>query len=134
MDKSFWISGISVSIAALLAGFLVHGLILAPEYAALGTVFRSEQESQPMFHWMLIAHLCMGFALTWVYRQGRREGGVFGQGIRFGLGIAGLSTVPWYLIYLAVLRIPESLAFKQIAFDVPAILAIGVLLAYLNRK
>ena len=35
MDKRFWICGIVVSVAALLLDFLVHGVLLQPDYAAL---------------------------------------------------------------------------------------------------
>jgi hypothetical protein len=134
MGKQFWISGVVLSIAALLGGFVVHGLLLGADYMALPEVYRGEAESQGYFHWMLLAHVFIGFAMTWVYRQGRTADAPLGQGIRFGVALACLSTIPWYLIYLAVLRIPTELAVKQIAFDVPVVVLLGVLLAYLNRK
>lgn len=134
MNKQFWISGVVMSIASLMAGFVVHALLLKPDYALLADVYRNEQESQPYFPVMLLAHLFIGFAMTWVYRQGRKDDATLGQGIRFGIGIAFLSTVPWYLIYLAVIRIPIELAIKQIAFDVPMMVLMGVLIAFLNRK
>lgn len=83
---------------------------------------------------MLLAHLFIGFAMTWVYRQGRKDHHTLGQGIRFGIGICCLSTIPWYLIYLAVIRIPSDLAIKQIAFDVPMMIMLGIIVAYLNRE
>lgn len=134
MAKQFWISGLVMSIATLLAGFVVHAMLLAPDYAALSEVYRNDQESAGYMHWMLLAHVFIGFAMTWIYRQGRTLDAPIGQGIRFGVAIACVSTIPWFLIYLAVLRIPQELAFKQIAFEVPTILLLGILIAYLNRK
>jgi hypothetical protein len=134
MGKQFWISGVVMSIATLLAGFVIHGLLLSGDYSALSEVYRNDQESAGYMHWMLIAHVFLGFAMTWVYRQGRTMDAPIGQGIRFGVALSCLSTIPWFLIYLAVLRIPQELTFKQIAFEIPSMLLLGVLVAYLNRK
>ena len=124
-----------MAIASLMLGFLVHGNLLHADYVALPDVFRSDQEGMNFFHWMLLAHLMIGFALTWVYRQGMQaDKSTLSQGIRFGIAIACLMTIPTYLIYFAVLKIPAELAHKQILFDVPFIILLGVLVAFLNKK
>lgn len=135
MDKRFWISGIVVSLAAFLLGFLIHANLLNPDYMALTSVYRSETDMQPYFHWMIIAHLLIGFAMTWIYRQGADSGrGTLGQGLRFGLALALFCTIPGYLIYLTVLQIPPSLAHKQLIFGTIGMLLLGVLVAYLNPR
>ena len=58
-------------------GFVVHAILLHPDYAALPNVFRSDEEGMNFFHWMLLAHLMIGFALTWIYRQGVQAGTVY---------------------------------------------------------
>ena len=55
------------------------------------------------------------------------------QGLRFGLAIALLATVPNYLIYFAVQPNPGLLVVKQIVFDTLAMLATGAAAAALNR-
>ncbi len=136
MDKRFWISGVVMSVAALLLGFVVHGQFLQGDYQGLvGTVMRSPEESQPLFHWMLIAHVLIGFAMTWIYRQGFSLGKpAVGQGLRFGLAMALFSTIPIYLIYYVVERLPAGLVQKQILFDTIAMLILGVLVALLNPR
>lgn len=135
MDIRFFVSGIVMTIASLMLGFVVHAILLHPDYTALPEVFRSDEEGMNFFHWMLIAHAMIGFALTWIYRQGVQSGqSTLGQGIRFGAAIACLMTIPGYLIYLSVLKIPAGLAHKQMLFDVPAVILLGVLVAFLNRK
>jgi hypothetical protein len=135
MDIRFFISGFVMAVASLMAGFLVHATLLHPDYLMLPNVFRSDEEGMHYFQWMLLAHLMIGFALTWIYRQGVQAGhSTLNQGLRFGAGIACLMTIPTYLIYLAVLKIPNELAMKQIMFDVPAIILLGVLVAFLNKK
>lgn len=135
MDIRFFVSGIVMAVASLMSGFLVHATLIHPDYMALPTIFRSDEEGMNFFHWMIIAHVMIGFALTWIYRQGVQAGGsTIAQGLRFGAAIACLMTIPGYLIYLAVLKIPNELAMKQIMFDVPAVILLGVLVAFLNKK
>jgi len=133
MNKQFIISVIVVFIATMAVGFVVHGLLLGQEYAALPNLYRSEEDSQNYFHYMLIAHLLMSIGLTWVYRMGRQDTPWLGQGIRFGLAIIVLMTIPMYVIYYAVQPIPHDLAHKQIIFDSIGMLIIGPLIALLNR-
>jgi hypothetical protein len=135
MDIRFFVSGFVMGVASLMAGFVVHATLLHPDYQSLPNVFRSDEEGMNFFHWMLIAHLMIGFAFTWIYRQGLQAGrSTLSQGLRFGAAIACLMTIPTYLIYFAVLKIPAELAHKQILFDVPAVILLGVLVAFLNRK
>jgi hypothetical protein len=135
MDKRFWISGVVMSIATLMAGFVVHGTLLAGDYQALGALYRPEAEQMNYFPYMILAHVLMGFAMTWIYRQGIDSGkSAVGQGLRFGFALALFSTIPWYLIYYAVQPLPASLVHKQMIFDTLSLLLLGVLVAYLNPR
>ena len=135
MDIRFFVSGIVMAVASLMVGFLVHATLLHTDYMLLPNVFRSDEEGMNFFHWMIMAHVMIGFSLTWIYRQGVQVGSsTLSQGIRFGIAIACLMTIPGYLIYLAVLKIPAELAHKQILYDVPFVILLGILLAFLNKK
>lgn len=135
MDKRFWICGLVVSIAALLLGFVVHGWLLAPDYAALGTMYRGDSESQTYAPWMVLAHALIGFAMTWIYMQGFSSGkGALAQGLRFGLAMSLFSTIPGYLIYYAVQPLPASLVLKQVALSTLAMLLLGLLVAWLQPR
>ena len=136
MDKRFWISGVVMTIATMLLGWLVHGYLLAGDYTALvGTIMRTPEESGQYMHWMLIADACIGFAMTWIYRQGIDAGkSAISQGLRFGVAVALLTVVPQFLIYYAVERLPASLVHKQLIFDSLRMVVLGVLVAYLNPR
>lgn len=134
MDARFWISGIVIAVLALAFGYFVHGTLLFDEYAKLPGLFRTiaaDQESY--FPYMVLAHVLFGFAFTWVYRQGRTPGAsALVQGLRYGVAIAALVTIPTYLIYYAVQPVPESLVIKQILFDSISVVLLGVAVAFLN--
>lgn len=136
MDKRFWICGLAMSVATLLTGFVVHGWLLAGDYAPLvGTLLRTAEDSQRYFGWMIVADLLIGFAMTWLYRFGFSEGRTTGaQGLRFGLAVALLSVVPLHLIYYSVQPTPATLVIKQVAFDAIRFMLLGVLIAYLQPR
>jgi hypothetical protein len=135
MDKRFWICGIVVSVAALLLDFLVHGVLLQADYAALVPkgLFRGPEDANGYMPYMFAAHLLIGFGLTWLYRKGVQPGrSPFAQGLRFGAAVAAMATIPGYLIYYAVQPLPAALVCKQVVFATIAMLLLGLLLAWLN--
>lgn len=135
MDKRFWICGIVMTIAAQLLGFLIHAWLLEADYLALAALYRPEQESASYMGWMLLAHACIGFSLTWLYAQGYAHGRpAVGQGLRFGFALALFSVIPGYLIYYAVQPLPAALVVKQIVFGTIAMLLLGLLVAWLQPR
>lgn len=135
MNKTFVISVVVLFVVSMALGFLVHGLLLAPDYAKLqGSIFRSPQDAENYGIAMLVAHVFIAIGFTWVYRQGRDSGkSVLGQGVRFGLAVAVLTTIPTYLIYYAVTPMPSDVVAKQIVFDVVAMVIMGIVAAAVNR-
>lgn len=135
MDKRFWICGLLVSIAAMLLDFLIHARLLQGDYDAMipGGLMRTAEDQAHYMPYMLVAHLLIGFGLTWLYRQGVDNGKpALGQGLRFGAAVAVMSTIPGYLIYYAVQPLPAALVHKQMIFSTIAMLLLGLLLAWLN--
>ena len=134
MSKRFVVSVVVLFIATMIAGFVVHGLLLAADYAKLVPgVFRTPADSEQHFPYMIAAHVIMAIGLTWMYRAGCDNRPWLGQGVRFGLAVALLSTIPVYLIYFAVQPLPSDLVAKQVALDVIAIVLIGIVTAAVNR-
>jgi hypothetical protein len=134
MDKRFWISVVAMFVLSLGLGFVVHGLLLHDEYEKLQSIFRSPADAQKYFPFMVIAHALIALAFTWIYRQGREAGKPWlGQGVRFGIAIAVLMTIPIYLIYYAVQPMPGAVVTKQIVFDVITVVIMGIVVAWINR-
>jgi hypothetical protein len=134
MNKKFIISSLVMGFASLMLGFLVHALMLQKDYARLPSLYRPESEAQGYFGFMLLAHLLIGIGLTWIYRRGHEAGkGVLVQGARFGAAMAVVSTIPVFLIYFAVLRLPSDLVAQQIVFDSIGMVVLGVIVAWLNK-
>lgn len=134
MDKKFWISGIAAVIVTIVLGGLVHGFLLAEDYKALGSHMRDEAGQMAHFPYMILAHVFMGFAAVWIYRKGVDDKPWLGQGLRFGIAVSCLMTVPMFLIYYAVQPLPGMLVLKQIIFDTICWIIVGIVIAFINKK
>ena len=135
MGQRFWVSSIVAAVLFCLLGFVVHEAILHNDYAQIPNIFRPPEEALRRMPVMFVAYLLMGFASTWIYRQGISAGASWlMQGIRFGLSIALVSAVPMYLIYYAVQPLPLSLVLKQIVLQMIGIVIVGIVIAWLNRR
>ncbi|HEX9706125.1 MAG TPA: hypothetical protein VGA24_00665 [Steroidobacteraceae bacterium] len=133
MDKKFFIAWLVMFILYMAAGFVVHGTLLKEDYMGLPSLFRSQEESMPYFHLMIIAHVLMAGAFTWIYARGVENKPWLGQGLRFGLAVALLAVVPLYMIYFVVQPMPGELVIKQIVSDTIMSLILGSVVAFLYR-
>ena len=130
---TFAISAAALTVLSLILGFAVHEYLLGPEYKKLTTLFRTPQDAEGYFAYMIIAHVIMAIGITWVYRMGRENKPWLAQGIRFGIAVACLTVIPTYLIYHVVTPVPLAVAFKQIVLDAIRVVLMGIVLAWINR-
>jgi magnesium-transporting ATPase (P-type) len=133
MNKNFFIAWIVVFVAWMAGSFLVHGVLLHEGYAQLPNLFRSEADAQKYFPLMLLAHLLMAGAFAWIYSRGIEAGSWLAQGIRFGVAVALLMTVPMYTIYYVVQPLPGMHVVKQAVFDSILVVLLGVIVAFVYR-
>ena len=134
MNKKFLVSVVVIFVLSMALGFLVHGVLLNAAYTQLqGLLFRTPQDAESYFPYMLLAHVLISFGFVWIYQRGKEDKPFLGQGIRYGLAVAVLMTIPMYLIYYAVQPMPPALVYKQIVFDTLGVLLMGIVVAWLNR-
>jgi len=134
MNKRFFIAWLVVFIAWFGCSFVVHGLLLHGDYVAQAHLYRPEAESQQMMPFMALAHLLMAGAFVWIYARGVETKPWVAQGLRFGVVVALLTTVPWFLIYYVVMPLPGMLVVKQIVFESIQLLILGVIAAFFYRE
>ena len=132
MNKKFLIAWLVIFVAYMAGGFVVHAFLLADDYAATGLMRPIEQQEE-FFIWMVIAHVMMAGAFTWIYARGVENKPWLGQGLRYGLAVAFLAAIPLYLIYYSVQPLPADLVVRQVVFDTICLLILGALVAFLYR-
>jgi hypothetical protein len=133
MNKKFIIAWIVLFIAWLMGSFVVHGVLLRPDYMQLTNLFRTEGDQQKYFPLMILAHAICSGAFVWIYARGAEARPWVAQGLRFGAAIVLLTTVPTYTIYFVVQPMPGDLAIKQIICDGVLMLILGLIVAWLYR-
>lgn len=133
MNAKFFVSSLVVFIVWMAGSFVVHGMLLHDDYAKLPNLFRPEADAQQYFHLMILAHLIMAGAFTWIYARGMEAKPWLAQGLRYGLAIALLTIVPMYIIYYVVQPMPGMHVIKQIVFDGILLLVLGTVVAFLYR-
>ena len=134
MNKTFFIAWVIVFVVWMAGSFVVHGLLLHADYEKVSQLFRPEAEAQKYFPLMILAHVIMAGALTWIYARGAEAKPWLGQGLRFGAAVALLTVVPWYMIYYVVQPIPGMHVVKQIVFDGILVLVLGAVVAFVYRR
>jgi len=135
MNKTFVLSVVAMFVMSMILGFVVHGVLLHSEYEKLVTVnlFRTPADAQRHFGAMIAANVLIAIGWTWIYRFGRENKPWLGQGVRFGLAVAVLCTIPMYLIYFAVQPMPSDVVAMQVAYDTIASIIMGIVVAAVNR-
>ena len=133
MNKKFFIAWVVLFVAWFIGSFIVHGLLLHSDYAQLGSLFRTESDQQRFFPLMIVAHAMLSGAFVWIYARGVESKPWLAQGLRFGVAVALLTTVPTYIVYFAVQPMPGDVVIRQIAFDGILMLLLGAIVAWLYR-
>ena len=135
MDKKFFISWLIVFVCWMFGSFVVHGVLLRDDYAALvPRLFRSPDDAQVFFPLMVVAHVFLSGAFVWIYTRGVEAKAWLAQGLRFGAAVALLTAIPTYMIYYVVQPMPGMTVVKQMVFDAILILILGALVAFLYRR
>jgi hypothetical protein len=134
MNRRLLIAWLVVFIAWMAGSFVVHGVFLGADYTKLPNLFRQPPEAQKYFPLMILAHVIMSGAFVWIYARGAEPKPWLGQGVRFGIAVALLTAVPWYLIYYVVQPMPLETVVKQIAADGLLVVLLGVIAACVLRR
>ena len=133
MNKKLITAWIVVFVAWLMGSFVIHGVLLRPDYMQLTGLFRSDGDQQKYFPFMILAHVILSGAFVWIYARGAEAKPWMAQGLRFGIAVALLTSVPTYMIYFVVQPMPGNVVIKQIIFDSALMIILGTIAAWLYR-
>jgi hypothetical protein len=133
MDKKFLLAWLVAFIVWFFGSFAVHGVLLHDDYSKLTNLFRTPEQSQPLFAFMLLAHVLMSGAFVWIYARGVEAKPWLAQGVRFGMAVAVLTSIPMYMIYYVVQPMPGDVVVKQMVFDSIVNVVVGIAVAFMYR-
>src|ERR1700731_3771798 len=133
MNKKFLIAWVVLFGAWFIGSFVFHGVLLRSDYMQLTNLFRAEGDQQKYFPLMILAHVILSGAFVWIYARGAEAKPWMAQGVRFGVAVALLTTVPNYMIYFVVQPMPGDVVVKQVIFDGALVVILGMIVAWLYR-
>ena len=134
MKGKFFLAWLVAFVVMMAGGFVVHGTLLHADYQNLPNLFRSETDAQGHFPWMLLAHVILAGAFVWIYARGIEARPWLGQGVRYGIAVACLTSIPMYLIYYAVQPMPGSIVVRQLIYDSILCVIVGIVTAWMYRN
>ncbi len=129
--KKLVLTIIVVFVVANLAGFLIHAILLGPEYMTIKEHYRPE--GQEMMLWISLAYLSFAIGSVIAYAKGVENKPWLGQGIRFGILMWLILAVPSFFIAYAVQPVPTILMVKQVLFEGVDKILLGIITAALYR-
>lgn len=129
--KKLVLTIIVIFVVANITGFLIHALLLAPDYMAVKEHYRAEGQEKMIF--ICLAYLAFAIGSVIVYAKGLEAKPWLGQGIRFGILMWLVLAVPSFLIAYAVQPVPMMLMLKQVVFEGLDKILLGVITAALYR-
>ena len=132
--KKFAIALVVVLVVTTMGSFVIHAMLLQPDYQQNKDLLRTEEDAAAYFPYMILNFFAFSLAFTWIYAQGVEDKPWVGQGIRFGLAVWLLNSVSGFLTYYAVQPWPGITVARQIGFELPWMLVLGLAAAALYRK
>jgi hypothetical protein len=123
---------IVVFILSVAFGTMIHAFLLKADYEQVAQLYRTAADTK----FLVIFAGYAGFAIgsVWVYAKGVEDKPWLGQGLRFGLAIWLILSVPSFFIEYATQPIPDSLVIKQLGYELINKLILGVVTAAIVRK
>jgi hypothetical protein len=133
MQKKLVISVIAIFVVSMALGFVIHGTILHGEYAKLPNLMRSEDAMHGLMPLMMLANVIFAIGFSWIYIRGREAKPWLGQGFRYGIAVALLAVIPYYMIAYVVMPWPSDLVAQQVMYDSLGAIIMGIVVAWINR-
>lgn len=123
---------IVVFIVANFTGFFIHAIWLKQDYMPVANLYRPEGQEKMVF--IILAYLAFAIGSVWLYAHGVEVKPWLGQGVRFGIAMWVVLTIPSFFIAYAVQPLPAILMAKQVITEGIDKILLGVITAALYRR
>jgi len=130
-----FLTGLAALFVAELLASVVHGYVLAADYAPFyGTLLRGGESPAWQFSFLPVAHAAWVGGLVWIFLHVSFAGTRIVQGLKLGLLGWVVGQVPLWLLWFAEQPWPNSLVGKQLALELASSLLVGATIALIARR
>jgi hypothetical protein len=127
------LAAVAATVFDALYGFLVYGMLLAPEFAKYPGVYRSNEAGQAFLPLMFGGLLIAIVAAAVIYAKGYEGGSGVAEGARFGFLLGVFVVFAFAGVNYAVLIINKKLAVMTAAAGFVEWLAIGTVIGLVYK-
>lgn len=127
MNK-LWVSFIAVFIAMVIINAVIHSLILGPVYQSeeMKNIWRPDMQSKMWIYY--VVYLITSFFFVLIFSKGYTGKGVI-EGLRYGIYIGFLMSVPMAYSTYAMIPIPYSVAVQWFIYSMIQYIILGIIVA-----
>jgi hypothetical protein len=129
----FALRTVVVAIVMFTLGFIGHQLLLGRDYVSIEPIMRTKPDMQAHMPFALISCFCFSAALVWIYSQTGNEKPWPMRGLRLGVAVWAIATVPLYLTNYVIEPWPGVFVAKILAWELIAAITLGILTARLAK-
>jgi Protein of unknown function (DUF1761) len=127
------LAAVAATIFDAVYGFLVYGMLLAPEFARYPGVYRSNEAGQAFLPLMFGGLLIAIVAVAVIYAKGYEGGSGAAEGARFGFLLGVFVVFAFTAVNYAVLNLGRKIAVMTAAAGFVEWLAIGLVIGLVYR-
>jgi hypothetical protein len=131
MNKSFWIGFVVVFVVLGILDTLTNTVLLSGVYDETASLWRPEAQIKIgviVLSWAFIA-----FFFTLIFSKGYQGKGMW-EGVRYGLYVTGMVSIPMAYMTYATMPVPYALTFQWWVYSGITFVIMGVLLALIYGK
>lgn len=131
--KKFWVSFISVFIAMVILNAIIHSLILGPTYQSdeMKNIWRTDMQAKMWIYY--IVYLITSFFFVLIFSKGYTGKGII-EGVRYGIYIGFLMSVPMAYATYAMIPIPYFVAVQWFIYGMLQYIILGIIVAAIYGK
>ncbi len=131
--KKFWISFIAVFIAMVILNAIIHSLILGPTYQSdeMKNIWRTDMQAKMWIYY--IVYLITSFFFVLIFSKGYTGKGII-EGVRYGIYIGFLMSVPMAYATYVMIPIPYSVAVQWFIYGMLQYIILGIIVAAIYGK
>ena len=127
------LAAVAATVFDAVYGFLVYGMLLAPEFARYPGVYRSNEAGQAFLPLMFGGLLIAIAAVAIIYAKGYEGGSGAAEGARFGFLLGVFVVFAFAGVNYAVLNVGRKIAVMTATAGFVEWLAIGVVIGLVYR-
>jgi hypothetical protein len=123
---------IVIFVLANLIGFFTHAIWLNADYSTVANLFRPAGQEKMVF--IVLAYIAFAVGSVWLFAHGVEDKPLLMQGVRFGIAMWLVLTVPSFFIAYGTQPIPALLMSKQVLSELVGKIFLGVVTALVYGK